>query len=337
MEKILKTVSPIIIGHRGASGYRPEHTLVAYELAVEMGADYIEPDLVSTQDGVLIARHENEISETTDIANHPEFAHRKTTKFIDGISFTGWFTEDFTLAELKTLGAKERIPEIRPQNSRFDGLFEIPTFQEIIDLAKRKSIETGRTIGIYPETKHPSYFKSIDLGLEEPLLRTLQTNGYEGENAPVFIQSFEVSNLKELATKTDLPLVQLIGDRGKPYDFIVGGDGRTYEDLLQEAGLREIAEYARVIGVNKNLIFTQKISLINDAHAVKLLVHAWTFRNEDCFLPLEFKGNPQGEYEMFFGLGVDGVFSDNPDTARSSLDLKKPPLKSQPGNKFPVL
>jgi glycerophosphoryl diester phosphodiesterase len=322
MEKILKTVSPIIIGHRGASGYRPEHTLAAYELAVEMGADYIEPDLVSTQDGVLIARHENEISETTDIANHPEFAHRKTAKFIDGISFIGWFTEDFTLAELKTLRAKERIPEIRPQNSSFDGLFEIPTFQEVIDLAKRKSLEMGRMIGIYPETKHPSYFKSIDLGLEERLLMILQANGYQGENASVFIQSFEVTNLKELATKTALPLVQLINDRGKPYDFIVSGDSRTYEDLLPKAGLRKIAEYARVIGVNKNLILTQKTSLINDAHAVNLLVHGWTFRNEDCFLPLEFQGNPQSEYEMFFRLGVDGVFSDNPDTARSSLDEK---------------
>ncbi|MBW4665875.1 MAG: glycerophosphodiester phosphodiesterase [Cyanomargarita calcarea GSE-NOS-MK-12-04C] len=317
MDEILKTVSPIIIGHRGASGYRPEHTLAAYELAVEMGADYIEPDLVSTQDGVLIARHENEISETTDIANHPEFAHRKTAKSIDGISFTGWFTEDFTLAELKTLRVKERIPEIRPQNSRFDGLFEIPTFQEVINLAKRKSMETGRTIGIYPETKHPSYFKSIDLGLEEPLLMTLQANGYNGENAPVFIQSFEVTNLKQLATKSDLPLVQLISDRGKPYDFIVSGDSRTYEDLLPKAGLREISEYARAIGVNKNLILTQ---IINDAHAVNLLVHAWTFRNEDCFLPLEFQGNPQGEYERFFRLGIDGVFSDNPDTARRSLD-----------------
>jgi glycerophosphoryl diester phosphodiesterase len=322
MDEILKTVSPIIIGHRGACGYRPEHTLAAYELAVEMGADYIEPDLVSTQDGVLIARHENEISETTDIANHPEFTHRKTAKFIDGISFTGWFTEDFTLAELKTLRAKERIPEIRPQNSRFDGLFEIPTFQEVIDLAKRKSMGTGRIIGIYPETKHPSYFQSIDLGLEETLLTTLQANGYEGENAPVFIQSFEVSNLKQLATKTDLQLVQLIGDRGKPYDFILSGDCRTYEDLISEAGLREIAEYARGIGVNKNLISSQKTSLVNDAHAVDLLVHAWTFRNEDCFLPLELKGNPQGEYEIFFRLGVDGVFSDNPDTARRSLDEK---------------
>ncbi|MBD0387561.1 MAG: glycerophosphodiester phosphodiesterase [Nostoc sp. C3-bin3] len=314
---------PIIIAHRGASGYRPEHTLAAYKLAIALGADYIEPDLVSTKDGILVARHENEISETTDVANHAEFAHRRTTKVIDGESKIGWFTEDFTLAELKTLRAKERIGQLRRQNTAYDGLLEIPTLQEIIDLVKAKSAEINRAIGIYPETKHPTYFKSIGLALEEPLLTTLAANGYQGANAPIFIQSFEVSNLQDLSTKTDLPLVQLLNNSGKPYDFILSGNERTYTDLATASGLEEIAKYAQAVGVHKNLVVprdsTGKLqsptSLVIDAHKAGLLVHVWTFRNEDCFLPLNFQGNPQGEYELFFSLGVDGVFSDYPDTA----------------------
>lgn len=331
MTKTLPNTYPIIIAHRGASGYRPEHTIAAYELAIALGADYIEPDLVATQDGVLIARHENEISETTDIANHKEFAHRQTTKIIDGESKTGWFTEDFTLKELKTLRAKERIPQLRPQNTAYDGLFEIPTLQEIIDLAQSKSAQFDRTIGIYPETKHPTYFKSIGLSLEKPLLANLQANGYQGANAPVFIQSFEVSNLKELSTETDLPLVQLLNDSGKPYDFIITGDDRTYADMVTASGLEEIAKYAQAIGVNKNLVVPRNsagkllspTSVVNDAHRVSLLVHVWTFRNEDFFLPLDFPGNPQGEYELFFSLGIDGVFSDFPDMASLTVGNSK--------------
>ncbi|MBN3895158.1 MAG: glycerophosphodiester phosphodiesterase [Nostoc sp. NOS(2021)] len=323
MTTTLQDASPIIIAHRGASGYRPEHTLAAYELAIALGADYIEPDLVSTKDGVLIARHENEISETTDVASHAEFAHRQTTKIIDGESKTGWFTEDFTLVELKTLRAKERIPQLRSQNIAYDGLLEIPTLQEIINLVKGKSAEINRAIGIYPETKHPTYFKSIGLALEAPLLATLTVNGYQGANAPVFIQSFEVSNLQDLSTKTDLPLVQLLNNSGKPDDFAVSGNERTYADLATASGLREIAKYAQAVGVHKNLLVPRDsngklrspTSLVTDAHAAGLLVHVWTFRNEDCFLPLDFQGNPQGEYELFFSLGVDGVFSDYPDTA----------------------
>ncbi|WP_071190478.1 glycerophosphodiester phosphodiesterase [Trichormus sp. NMC-1] len=313
---------PIIIAHRGASGYRPEHTLAAYELAIDLGADYIEPDLVITKDGILIARHENEISETTDIAFHPEFTHLKTTKIIDGEIKTGWFTEDFTLAELKTLKAKERIPQLRPQNKVYDGIFIIPTLEEIIDLAECKSLELGRIIGIYPETKYPSYFKSIGLPLEQTLLTTLNKI-----NLPVFIQSFEVSNLQELAKKTNLPLVQLMNDSGKPYDFLVNGDHRTYQDLVTKTGLIEVYKYAQAIGVNKNLLIPRDItgkllsptSLVNDAHAANLLIHAWTFRNEDVFLPFDFQKNPQSEYEMFFKLGIDGVFSDYPDTAKLQL------------------
>jgi glycerophosphoryl diester phosphodiesterase len=321
---------PIVIGHRGASGYRPEHTLASYRLAIEMGADYIEPDLVSTKDHVLVARHENNIAETTDVADHPEFADRKTTKVIDGVSITGWFTEDFTLAELRTLRAKERLPDIRPANTAFDGLYQIPTFQQVIDLAKR------RHVGIYPETKHPTYFRSIGLPLEEPLVRALRANGYRGRNAPVFIQSFEVGNLQRLNRMTNVQLVQLIDETGKPYDFVVAGDPRTYADLITPAGLAEIATYADGIGPSKNLIvprdaqnrLTSPTTLVRDAHRAGLLVHPWTFRRENTFLPEDFRqGNPASpfylqatgnfpaELRLFYKLGVDGLFSDNPDVA----------------------
>ena len=219
---------PLVIAHRGASGYRPEHTLAAYELGARLGADYVEPDLVRTKDGVLVARHENEISGTTDVASHPEFADRRTTKVIDGVSLTGWFTEDFTLAELKTLRAKERIPALRPRNTRFDGFYEVPTFQEVIDLTKRLSKELGRPIGIYPETKHPTYFREIGLPLEEPLVRALNRNGLNSRHARVFVQSFEVGNLQALDRELRVPLVQLLGAPAqKPWDFGVSRDPRT--------------------------------------------------------------------------------------------------------------
>lgn len=314
---------PIIIAHRGASGYRPEHTLAAYELAIDIGADFIELDLVITKDGVLIARHENELSETTDVAFHPQFINRQTTKLIDGETKTGYFAEDFTLAEIKMLKAKERTPQLRPQNTIFDGRFEIPTFQEVIDLVKRKSSQTGRVIGIYPETKHPTYFRSIGLPLEDILIETLQINGYEGSDAPVFIQSFEVSNLKYLSAKTNFPLVQLLNINGQPYDLALKGDSRSYLDLIKVEGLREISGYARAVGVHKNLLIPvdsngqllSPTSLMQDARQFNLLVHVWTFRNEDLFLPSNLRGHPQKEYELFFSLGVNGVFSDHPDTA----------------------
>jgi glycerophosphoryl diester phosphodiesterase len=321
---------PIVIGHRGASGYRPEHTLASYQLATEMGADYIEPDLVSTKDHVLVARHENNIKDTTDVADHPEFADREATKVIDGVSVSGWFTEDFTLAELKTLRAKERLPAVRPANTAFDGLYQVPTFQEVIDLAKR------RHVGIYPETKHPTYFRSVGLPLEEPLVQTLRANGYRGRNAPVFIQSFEVGNLQQLNRMTNVPLVQLIDATGKPYDFVVSGDPRTYADLVTPAGLAEVATYADGVGVNKDLIVPRDAqnrllsptTLVRDAHRAELLVHSWTFRRENTFLPEDFRqGNPASpvylqatgdfpaELRLFYKLGLDGVFSDNPDVA----------------------
>jgi glycerophosphoryl diester phosphodiesterase len=338
------SADPLVIAHRGASGYRPEHTLAAYELGARLGADYVEPDLVRTKDGVLVARHENEISGTTDVASHPEFAGRRTTKVIDGLSLTGWFTEDFTLAELKTLRAKERIPALRPRNTRFDGLYEVPTFQEVIDLTKRLSRELGRPIGIYPETKHPTYFRKIGLSLEEPLVRALNRNGLNSRHAKVFVQSFEVGNLKALDRELRVPLVQLLGARvptpQKPWDFVVSGDPRTYVDMATPAGLREIARYADGVGPSKDYIVPRDAagnslsptSFVDDAHDAGLLVHPYTFRNENTFLPLELRssadpaayGNAAAEYEQFFELGVDGLFSDNADTAVRARGGGKP-------------
>ncbi len=352
----LNGTEPIVIGHRGASGYRPEHTLASYELAIDMGADYIEPDLVSTRDGVLVARHENEISGTTDVATRPEFADRETTKTIDGVEVTGWFTEDFTLAELKTLTAKERIPQLRPDSTAYDGLYQVPTLQEVIDLAAQKSLETGRTIGIYPETKHPTYFDSIGLSLEEPLVATLDANGLTDADDAVFVQSFEVGNLQYLNTLTDVPLVQLYDEAtAQPYDFVATGSTRTYGDLLTAEGLTEVAQYAEGIGPWKRLIVPSETvdangdgeaddlngdglisdadsilqaptTLIDDAHEAGLLVHPYTFRSEDYFLATDYKGDPQLEYEQFYNLGVDGVFSDNPDIAVAVRDRTAEPI-----------
>ena len=323
---------PIVIGHRGASGLRPEHTLESYWLAIQEGADYVEPDLVSTSDHILVARHENEIGSTTNVASHPEFANRKTTKVVDGVSINGWFTEDFTLAELKTLRARERLDTLRP--TTFDGRFEIPTFQEVIDLVHAVNLQRQqlnpkqKPVGIYPETKHPSYFDGIGLSLEEPLVDTLRANGYQGRTAAVFIQSFEVANLKDLATMTDVPIVQLINLGGRPWDFTVAYDPRTYADMITPAGLKDIAKYASGIGANKDLIVPRNASgallaptsVIDDAHKAGLIVHGWTFRAENTFLPTNFRigtdpaklGDLRAEATLFLELGIDGYFTDYP-------------------------
>ncbi|WBB96420.1 MULTISPECIES: glycerophosphodiester phosphodiesterase [unclassified Solwaraspora] len=322
---------PLVIAHRGASGYRPEHTLEAYRLAIRQGADYIEPDLVSTADGVLVARHENEISGTTDVADRAEFADRRATKTIDGRSVTGWFTEDFTLAELRTLRAVERLPQVRPTNTAFDGEFTVPTLQEVIDLARSEGRRLGRTIGIYPETKHPTYFQSIGLPLEEPLVDTLRRNKLTRRTDAVFIQSFETANLRKLSRMTNVRLVQLLGGSGRPYDFVVAGDPRGYADLATPDGLAWISRYADAIGPTKDLIVPRDAdgallaptSLIRDAHRARLAVHAWTFRAENQFLPADHRigadpaarGDITAEYELFYGLGLDGLFADHPDTA----------------------
>src|ERR1700741_3664346 len=243
-----------VVGHRGASGYRPEHTLASYELAARMGADYIEPDLVTTKDGVLVARHEPEIGGTTDVAEHTEFADRKTTKSLDGVDVTGWFTEDFTLAELKTLRAKERIPDIRQRNTMYDGRYQVPTLQEVVTLAKRLSRELHREIGIYPETKRPTYFRKQGLAREPKLVSVLNKNGLNRHGAKVFVQSFEVSNLQELDPKLKVPLVQLTSATGAPFDFVDTGDPRTYADMTTPAGLRDGARYADGLGPDKNQI-----------------------------------------------------------------------------------
>ncbi|GAA4781492.1 glycerophosphodiester phosphodiesterase [Stakelama sediminis] len=308
--------APIVIAHRGASGERPEHTLASYELAIREGADFIEPDLVPTKDGHLVARHENNIADTSDVADHGEFTHRKTTKIIDGAKTTGWFTEDFTLAELKTLRAKERLPLLRPANAKFDGQFEIPTLAEIIALAKRASSETGRTIGIYPETKHPTYFASIGLGTDVPLVTQLAEAGWDSADAPVFIQSFEVDNLKRLAGLTKIRLIQLLDAKGGPADGAVS----DYAAMTTPEGLRDIAAYAWGIGPNHSMILDSGLDLVTHAHAAGLRVHPWTFRAENYFLPSAFrKGiNPRGHGDLIGAIrqqlaaGIDGFFTDFP-------------------------
>jgi glycerophosphoryl diester phosphodiesterase len=292
----------IIIAHRGASGHRPEHTLEAYRLAVEMGADFIEPDLVSTKDGVLIARHENEIGGTTDVAER--FPDRKRTASVDGLSITGWFSEDFTLAEIKTLRARERLAF---RSHAYDGQFQIPTFDEVIGLAQTLGAGRGRPVGIYPETKHPTYFRSIHLPLEEPLIASLQKHGWNRRDSPVFIQSFEQGNLRDLRGKTEVRLIQLTSGAA-----MVEGDG-----------LKKIAEYADGIGPEKRLVVPVNpdgslgtpTDLVTRAHAAGLLVHVWTIRVDKEFLPAGYQGHAEAEFEQFRQLGVDGVFTDFPDVA----------------------
>lgn len=327
------TRSITVFAHRGASGYRPEHTLAAYELAIRQGADVIEPDLVSTKDGVLVARHENEISGTTDVASRPEFADRRTTKVIDGVDVTGWFTEDFTLAELKTLRAIERLPQVRPGNTVYDGRYEVPTFDEVIELARRES-RGRRTIAVAPETKHPTYFRSIGLDLSKPLVRSLRQAGWDRRNAPVVIQSFETSNLRELARWTRVPLVQLTSGSGAPYDLVAQGRSTTYADLLTPEGLRDVARYARWIGPEKSQVIprdasgahTEPTSLVDDAHRAGLKVAVYTIRDENRFLPTDLRigsdpnarGDVATELRRYFEADVDGVFADYPDTAVSA-------------------
>jgi len=354
--KTLGNVQPLVVGHRGASGYLPEHTLEAYSRAIEMGADFVEPDLVATKDGVLIARHEPNITSTTNVSTLPEFASRQTTKKVDGFDETGWFASDFTLAEIKTLGALITDAE-RPQ--QFNGLYKIPTLQEIIDLVKARRASTGRDIGIYPETKHPTFHRALGLGLEDRLIATLTAAGWNSRTAPVLVQSFEPGSLKEMKTKNlATRLVQLVdaddydlkagklsyaAPYDRPYDWTLSGDARLFSAMVTPAGLAEIKTYADGIGpwkpyivpikgavdvagnlrdvngdgkVNYNDASSQPASsLIDDAHKAGLFVHAYTFRNEQRRLALDYNKDPKAEYLQFYRLGVDGLFSDFPDTA----------------------
>ena len=310
---------PLVIGHRGACGYRPEHTLASYQLAIEMGADYIEPDLVITKDGILMARHENEISETTDVAD--KFPERKTTKKVDGQEIVGWFIEDFTLKEIKTLKARERLVF---RNHSYDGKFEVPTFHEILVFLKKQNAFKKNKIGIYPETKHPTYFQTIGLPLEEAMIKELESFGLNKKNSLVFIESFEMENLKKLKKLTPLSLIYLIDDPEKtPFDHTTNGDKRTYQEMVLPLSLKEISLTVSGIGPYKRYIIPingkgdllPPTSLIQDAHALGLKVHPFTFRNESKFLHKDYQSDPVLEYLKFYELGVDAVFSDFPDVA----------------------
>ena len=353
--KTLNGQAPLVIGHRGAAGYLPDHTLAGYQKAIEMGADFIEPDLVATKDGQLIARHEPNITGTTDVANHPEFASRKTTRKVDGVDETGWFATDFTLAEIKTLRAIQPLSE---RSAAYNGQYTIPTFREVLELAKTESAKRGRTVGVYPETKHPTYHEDAGLKLEDRLLSILAEYGYTKKDSPVIIQSFETANLKYLRTKTQARLVQLVdGDDydfktgavtfaapfDRPYDWTRAGKTELFGSMVTPAGLAEIAKYAdgvgpwkpyiipvkgtygadgKMVDVNKdgavNYMDTssaQPTTLIADAHKLGLSVHTWTFRNEPRRLSADLKGDPQAEYLLFYRAGIDGLFSDFSDTA----------------------
>ncbi|HVW44241.1 MAG TPA: glycerophosphodiester phosphodiesterase [Amycolatopsis sp.] len=325
------SAGPVVVGHRGAPGYRPEHTLASYELAFRQGVNWVDVDLVPTRDGRLVARHEPEIGGTTDVAQHPEFASRKTTKTIDGVTTTGWFTEDFTLAELKTLRATERIPDIRPHNTVYNGRWEIPTYQEVLDLTRRLGRDLHRQLGTYPEVKHSTYFSSIGNPIEPKLVDILNRNGLNRPNAPVVIQSFEVSNLEALHRQVRVPLLQLTSAAGAPADFVAKGDPRTYADLVTPAGLKEISTYAEYLGPDKNQVIprdaagnlTAPSRLVADAHSAQLKVAPYTFRNENSFLPANLRssndptawGDVFAEEAAFLKTGIDGFFADQPDTA----------------------
>ncbi len=329
-----------VFGHRGACALRPEHTLASYALAIADGADYVEPDLVITKDGVLVARHENNIAETTDVKTRPEFAGRRATKIIDGESTDGWFTEDFTLAELKTLRAVERLPKVRPQNTAYDGEFQIPTFEEYLDFVAAESALRGRLIGLVPEIKHSTYFRSIGLPMEDPFLAVLQAHTY-AQRAPVEIQSFEVANLRYLRTKLGRPdnlrLMQLVGVGAmRPADVVSANGALSFDQMCSPAGLAEMAGYADVVAPPTRAIIPlgpdQRLgaptSLVDDAHRAGLLVHTWTFRPENQFLAADFQDsagpnarNPAGsvaEIRRYLQTGLDGFFTDDPALGRQA-------------------
>ena len=358
---------PLVIGHRGAAGYLPDHTLESYALGIALGADYIEPDLVATKDGHLIARHEPNLMDTTNVKELPQFAARKRTVVVDGVPTVGFWASDFTLAEIKQLRAIQPAGERDPS---FNGKFQIPTFDEVIQLAKRKSHEEGRRIGVYPETKHPTFHQSIGLALEDRLLAALTRAGWNHRHAPVFIQSFETANLRYLRSKTHVKLVQLVDaddvnpdgtlafnkPYDKPYDWVVSGRPGLFKDLVTPQGLAEVRSYADGIGPWKYYLISTACKQVNNgacvdtsgdgvvderdrkllppsdvvanAHALGLVVHPFTFRNEQRRLASDFKGNPVDEFLAFYELGVDGVFADFADTAfaaRAMWRLKHDP------------
>ncbi|MFC7489075.1 MULTISPECIES: glycerophosphodiester phosphodiesterase [unclassified Knoellia] len=326
-----KFTTPLVHAHRGASGYRPEHTLAAYRLAVQQGADFIEPDLTLTRDGVLIARHEPEISGTTNVAAHPEFADRKVTKRLDGAAVTGWWVEDFTLAELKTLRAVERLGAQRPESASFDGQFEVPTFEEVLDLREELSRQTGRTIGVIPEIKHSTFLHDAGFDPEVAVVSALTAHGLNRPNAAVFVQSFELTPLIRLDDELGFKagLVFLVSGSGRPYDLVDQGDPRTYTDLLTPTSLKALVKDVDGLGVDKSRVIPRNAdgtlgtptALVADAHKAGLDVTPYTFRAENSFLPVDYRigtnpatyGRMGDEVTRFFEAGVDGVFCDQPD------------------------
>jgi glycerophosphoryl diester phosphodiesterase len=324
-----RAVTPIVIAHRGASGYVPEHTAASYTLAMLQGADFVEPDLVMTKDGQLIARHDNVLDLTTDVAERPEFADRRATKTVDGATITGWFSEDFTLAEIKRLRAIERIPDVRPANGRLNGQFEVPTLAEIIALVQANEKALKRKIGIYPETKHPTYFQRLGLAMEEKLVRILHASGYGAKRERVFIQSFEIANLKKLRRLTRIPLIQLLETSDRPADVVAAGGALSYDAMATAEGLREISTYADGVGPEKYHFIIPRgadgalgagntTDFVRNAHACGLKVHPYTFRAENRFLPINFHsspdpnaiGNSDEEIRLFLSAGIDGFFTD---------------------------
>ncbi|MHC0428634.1 glycerophosphodiester phosphodiesterase [Streptomyces sp. O3] len=332
---------PAVVAHRGASGYRPEHTFGAYQLALDMGAHVIEQDLVPTKDGHLVCRHENAITGTTDVADHPEFADREVTKSVDGVEHTGWFTEDFTLAELKTLRAVERIPGTRQHNTLYNGRWTVPSFAEVLRWADREGRRRGRKVWLHVETKHPSYFRGIGLGLEERLAALLRRCGRHRKHSPTFLQSFEPSSMERMARLVDTPRVVLLWTAdSQPWDFVQAGDPRTVADLITPDGLAWIASYAQGIGPLADLVIPKNAdgslgtptTLVRDAHAKNLVLHPYTMRNENRFLPTEFRrgtdpnayGDSLGAFRRYFETGIDGIFTDNPDTGLlAAADFRK--------------
>jgi glycerophosphoryl diester phosphodiesterase len=323
---------PLVIAHRGASGYRPEHTLASYLLAIELGADYVEPDLVATRDGHLIARHEPLLDDTTDVKSRAEFASRRTTKTLDGEQVTGFYASDFTLAEIRQLRA---VQSNAARSKEYDGKFAVPTFEEILDLVAQQSAQRGRKIGLYPETKHPAFHLALQLPLEDRLLEALQKRSLNRADAPIFIQSFESGNLQYLRARTELPLVQLLDEGSLIYDDsgtrVVSVNIPEYGDPRGGAtprSLADVAKYANAIGPWKRQILRDigqptllATTVIAQAHAADLKVHTYTFRNEAATLAPEYGNDPLREYHLFFELGIDGVFSDFCDTALQARRL----------------
>ncbi len=334
----VEVAGPLVIAHRGASGYLPEHTLAAYAVAILQGADYVEPDLVMTRDGVLVVRHDNALHLTTDIADRPEFAARRTTKTVDGEEVTGWFSEDLSAKEIATLRAIERIGKTRPGNTRFDRQFGVPTLDQVIDLVQAMERVVCRRVGLYPETKHPTHFDRLGLSLEEPLVRALHDRGYRGRRARVFIQSFETRNLHDLDALTELPLVQLLADEGRPADVAAAGGTLTYSEMATPEGLRAIAAYASGVGPERRRFLLREradggldrsaaTSFVADAHRAGLVVHPYTFRAENQFLAAANRsaggdaapGDLVAELAVYLALGIDGFFTDQPDIGRRAV------------------